>query len=94
MGEEVSEFHIVEGDHDFKGGSKPYSFDKLLNSGKLDLWKHKITYHKAKIPMGVTTYNLQHTQRLAEFNQENARKRKVYYLYSYLYSKPKESPLV
>lgn len=36
MGEEVSEFHIVEGDHDFKGAKKPYELEAILNSGQFD----------------------------------------------------------
>ena len=36
MGEEVSEFHIVEGDHDFQGAKKPYQFEAILNSGQFD----------------------------------------------------------
>eukprot|EP00438_Fugacium_kawagutii_P018054 Skav215135 [mRNA] locus=scaffold1164:114969:115373:- [translate_table: standard] len=47
MGQEVSEFHIAEGDRDWQGDTKEYSFDTVLSSGKLDQWKDKITYHKA-----------------------------------------------
>lgn len=61
MGDEVAEFHIVEGDRDFTGSPKEYEFD--LVRGKLDAWKHKITYHKAKIPAGVKDYDLQNAQR-------------------------------
>ncbi|CAK8990532.1 unnamed protein product [Durusdinium trenchii] len=63
MGDEVAEFHIVEGDRDFTGSPKEYEFD--LVRGKLDAWKHKITYHKAKIPAGVKDYDLQNAQRLS-----------------------------
>ena len=63
MGEEVSEFHIVEGDRDFTGTTKPYTFDELLNSGRLGAWQDKITYHRAKIPKGVKGYKLQDAQR-------------------------------
>ena len=48
MGEEVSEFHIVEGDRDFTGEAKQYEFD-TVSSGKLDPWRDKITYHKVQI---------------------------------------------
>ena len=65
MGEEVSEFHIVEGDRDFTGEMKPYNFEALLNSGQLDPWRNKITYHQVKIPAGVKGYALQEAQRLA-----------------------------
>ena len=65
MGSEVSEFHIVEGDKDFTGASKAYEFPAILQSGKLDQWKAKITYHKARIPAGVKAYDLQNSQRLA-----------------------------
>eukprot|EP00434_Breviolum_minutum_P024653 symbB.v1.2.021772.t1/scaffold1821.1/size219240/11 len=65
MGSEVSEFHIVEGDKDFTGASKAYEFPAILQSGKLDRWKAKITYHKAQIPAGVKAYDLQNSQRLA-----------------------------
>lgn len=65
MGSEVSEFHIVEGDKDFTGASKAYEFPAILQSGKLDQWKAKITYHKAQIPAGVKAYDLQNSQRLA-----------------------------
>ena len=64
MGGEVSEFHIVEGDKDFTGASKAYEFPAILQSGKLDQWKAKITYHKAQIPEGVKAYELQEAQRL------------------------------
>ena len=69
MGEEVSEFHIVEGDRDFTGTKKPYEFDTVLSGGKLDRWKDKITYHKAKIPEGVKGYALQEVQRLEVMNK-------------------------
>ena len=59
MGEEVSEFHIVEGDRDFVGAMKPYCFDAILNSGQMDRWKNKIAYHQVKIPEGVRGYALQ-----------------------------------
>ena len=36
MGEEVTEFHIVEGDRDFTGAKKPYEFEAILNSGQFD----------------------------------------------------------
>lgn len=65
MGGEVSEFHIVEGDRDFTGEMKPYNFEALLNSGQLDPWKNKITYHQVKIPAGVKGYALQEAQRQA-----------------------------
>ena len=65
MGSEVSECHIVEGDKDFTGASKAYEFPAILQSGKLDQWKAKITYHKARIPAGVKAYDLQNSQRLA-----------------------------
>lgn len=50
MGEEVSEFHIAESDHDYYGREKPYEFEAILDSGQLDEWKDKIKYHKAKTP--------------------------------------------
>eukprot|EP00435_Cladocopium_sp_Y103_P048388 s963_g14.t1 len=63
MGEEVSEFHIVEGDRDFLGTKKPYEFEAVLNNGQFDAWKDKITYYKVKIPMGKRGYSLQEFQR-------------------------------
>ena len=71
MGEEVSEIHIVEGDRDFTGGMKPYNFDALLNSGQLDPWKNKITYHQVKLPEGVKGYALQRFQRRELRSQMN-----------------------
>ena len=71
MGEEVSEIHIVEGDRDFTGGMKPYNFDALLNSGQLDPWKNKITYHQVKIPEGVKGYAIQGFQRRELRSQMN-----------------------
>jgi hypothetical protein len=56
MGEEVSEFHIVEGDHDFQGAKKPYEFEAILNSGQFDAWKDKNTYYKVEIPEGLKGY--------------------------------------
>jgi len=72
MGEEVSEFHIVEGDRDFTGEMKPYNFEALLNSGQLDPWRNKITYHQVKIPAGVKGYALQEAQRQALRAQVNS----------------------
>eukprot|EP00438_Fugacium_kawagutii_P021248 Skav207769 [mRNA] locus=scaffold2087:154155:154964:- [translate_table: standard] len=63
MGEEVSEFHIAEGDRDWQGNAKDYTFDTVLSSGQLDQWKDKITYHKVKIPPGVRGCNVQRRQR-------------------------------
>jgi hypothetical protein len=71
MGEEVSEIHIVEGDRDFTGGMKPYNFDALPNSGQLDPWKNKITYHQVKIPEGVKGYAIQGFQRRELRSQMN-----------------------
>eukprot|EP00435_Cladocopium_sp_Y103_P016387 s2931_g4.t1 len=72
MGEEVSEFHIVEGDRDFTGEMKPYSFDEVLKSGQLDPWKDKIKYHQVTIPVGVRGYRLQEVQRQALRSQMNS----------------------
>eukprot|EP00438_Fugacium_kawagutii_P018052 Skav215133 [mRNA] locus=scaffold1164:111471:112937:- [translate_table: standard] len=63
MGQEVSEFHIAEGDRDWQGDTKEYSFDTVLSSGKLDQWKDKITYHKVKIPPGILGCDVQRFQR-------------------------------
>lgn len=63
MGEEVSEFHIVEGDRDFTGAAKQYEFETVLSSGQLDPWRDKITYHKVQIAKGVKGYKLQEAQR-------------------------------
>lgn len=57
-------FHIVEGDRDYLGATKPYEFEELLRSGKFDPWKSKITYHKARIPATVKGHALQDAQRL------------------------------
>ena len=71
MGEEVSEFHIVEGDRDFQGAKKPYEFEAILNSGQFDAWKNKITYYKVEIPEGVKGYTLQEKQRQQMRSQMN-----------------------
>ena len=62
-------FYVVEGDRDFFGREKPYELEAILNSGQLDAWKDKITYHKAKIPMGVKGYDVQTTQSRAMRSQ-------------------------
>eukprot|EP00438_Fugacium_kawagutii_P017843 Skav201732 [mRNA] locus=scaffold311:718464:720855:- [translate_table: standard] len=71
MGDEVSEFHIAEGDRDWQGDAKDYSFDTVLSSGKLDQWKDKITYHKVKIPSGVLGCDVQRHQRNVVKKQMN-----------------------
>ena len=65
MGDEVSEFHVFEGDHDFVGAKKipPYTFEILLNSGKLDAWKDKIIYHKLQLE-ALDNWELQESHRL------------------------------
>eukprot|EP00435_Cladocopium_sp_Y103_P044186 s1984_g12.t1 len=69
MGEEVSEFHIVEGNRDFTGANKPYQFETVLGSGQFDAWKDKITYHQVEIPKNVTGYGVQEAQRKAMRSQ-------------------------